>query len=275
MLNHPPTHTDYGPMAVVPASSPAGGYAQRRYRQGLRSWRRNTRSYAALLFGPLLALGAAGGILVSNRWWVWLAGVVFGAALGAWVAVRESPPAYIENWQTGAEGERKTARALSRLEPAAWHVVHDIQTGRGNYDHVIVGPPGVLLLDSKNPIGDAYTRDGRLWLRRRHDPQADKPLAAPRAAALADAARLHHDLRQLSGRASWVTAVTVLWCPFPEAICATPRHTLIHGEKLRAWLEAQPETLSPEEAKDLALAVERLATKTALPSRRRSSVMSA
>jgi hypothetical protein len=35
---------------------------------------------------------------------------------GVWIAVRGSPPAYIENWQQGAEGERKTEKALRRLD---------------------------------------------------------------------------------------------------------------------------------------------------------------
>lgn len=242
----------------VSAGSAAGGYAERRYKRGLRSWRSKTRKPATLIFGPFILLGAAGGVAAGHGW-SWLAGALFGIGAGAWVAVRESPPAYIENWQTGAEGERKTARVLRGLDTTGWTLLNDIQTARGNYDHVLVGPAGVFLLDSKNPIADAYTRDGALWLRRRHDPEADRPVPAVRAAALRSAADLHDKLKQRAGRCPWVRAVSVLWCPFKDGTCETSRHTLIHGEKLRAWLEAQPETLSAAQTRELAAAARRLA----------------
>ncbi|MTV27817.1 NERD domain-containing protein [Nitriliruptoraceae bacterium ZYF776] len=57
-------------------------------------------------------------------------------------------------WAEGAKGERRVARALERLERRGWHVVHDLTVGtRGaNIDHVVVGPPGVFVIDTK------YTR---------------------------------------------------------------------------------------------------------------------
>lgn len=61
-----------------------------------------------------------------------------------------------ELWERGAEGERRTADALTGLPPDSWTVFHDLRwPGRrfANVDHVVVGPPGVFVIDSKNWTG--------------------------------------------------------------------------------------------------------------------------
>jgi len=53
-------------------------------------------------------------------------------------------------WRVGAEGEQATARALEAL-PDGWVVIHDrrIPGGPANIDHVVVGPPGVFVVETK------------------------------------------------------------------------------------------------------------------------------
>ena len=46
-----------------------------------------------------------------------------------------------------------TAKALRGLEDEGWIVMHDLPAGRGNIDHILVGPGGVFLLDSKRLDG--------------------------------------------------------------------------------------------------------------------------
>jgi hypothetical protein len=68
-------------------------------------------------------------------------------------------------WETGAEGERVVAKALTTLEVAGWRVLHDVHwPGRpfANLDHVLVGPGGVVVLDTKNWSGRVEVRDGVL-----------------------------------------------------------------------------------------------------------------
>jgi Nuclease-related domain len=244
-------------MARHGATSTAGGYARARYERGLRSWRSAIRKYVILVFGPLILAGVAGGIAAGNRW-SWVAGAMFGLGVGAGIVIRESPPAYIENWEIGADGERKTAQALAELG-RQWTVLHDIDSGLGNYDHVLVGPAGVFVLDSKNPLGEAHIRDGAPWLRRRHDPEADRPARWLRASALDGARRLHRQLERQTKHVPWVNAVTVLWCPFPEQLSQTGRHVIVHGSQLAAWLTSLPVTLKPAELHRYATAVQALA----------------
>jgi hypothetical protein len=53
------------------------------------------------------------------------------------------------NMQRGANGEDLVAQALERF-PGEFKVINDLTTPFGNLDHVVVGPTGVFLLDTKN-----------------------------------------------------------------------------------------------------------------------------
>lgn len=121
----------------------AGTYAKDRYQRGLRKWRAANRLLLLATFGPIILAGIAV-LVVDGQFVSWCAGAVAGVALGAWIGIRESPPAYIEQWQAGAEGERKTEKALAPLKRHGWHIVHDVPTRSGNYDHIAVGPAGIF-----------------------------------------------------------------------------------------------------------------------------------
>ncbi|MBM7782181.1 nuclease-related domain-containing protein [Arthrobacter tumbae] len=68
-------------------------------------------------------------------------------------------------WQAGALGERIVAERLAELEGEGWRVLHDVHwPGRpkANLDHVLVGPGGVVVLDTKNWTGTVELRRGEL-----------------------------------------------------------------------------------------------------------------
>lgn len=70
-----------------------------------------------------------------------------------------------DTWGAGADGERRTANMLSELAPHGWFLLHDVHwPGRplANLDHVLVGPGGVVVVDSKNWSGNVEVRDGVL-----------------------------------------------------------------------------------------------------------------
>ncbi|WP_344948251.1 nuclease-related domain-containing protein [Sphaerisporangium flaviroseum] len=58
----------------------------------------------------------------------------------------------VRSWRKGAAGERRTARALRRLERAGHLVLHDraLPRGKANVDHLVIGPAGVFVVDTKN-----------------------------------------------------------------------------------------------------------------------------
>jgi hypothetical protein len=92
------------------------------------------------------------------------AGLVAAGLVGWRLRFRVSQDA--RNWQRGTQGERRTARQLNRLARHGWVVFHDLAVpdSRANADHLIIGPAGVFLADSKNWRGRlAFAHDGTLW----------------------------------------------------------------------------------------------------------------
>jgi hypothetical protein len=85
------------------------------------------------------------------------------AAAAAYWTVDElwSIPSGIRAWRTGADGEDRTARALAELEAEGYVVLHDRRKpgSDGNIDHVIVGPTGVFVVETKSYTGP-LTVDG-------------------------------------------------------------------------------------------------------------------
>lgn len=75
-----------------------------------------------------------------------------------------------ELWDQGTSGERATADVLAALPDGEWQTFHDLGwpgRSRANIDHVVVGPPGVFVIDSKNWTGTITVQDGVLRQNRR------------------------------------------------------------------------------------------------------------
>lgn len=120
-------------------------------------------------------------------------------------------PEHIDRWRRGAEGEKRTARALRPLEPNGWTIIHDLRGARGNRDHVAIAPSGdVFLLDTKAPGGNVTVAHGVLTVRWLEDPEDGyeqhlTPRMRGAAAGLAEELGRGLDWRP------WVTPVVVIW----------------------------------------------------------------
>jgi hypothetical protein len=143
-----------------------GGSAQATWRRmRAAEWVTWTRTLPWRL-AATVGIGAAGGVLGS------LLGPQLGLVLGVLAAVaagwrlgfRPSPAA--RAWRRGAAGERRTARLLGPMERHGWVVLHDLALpgSRANLDHLVIGPGGVLVIDSKQYRGRLQLDPtGRLW----------------------------------------------------------------------------------------------------------------
>jgi hypothetical protein len=88
-------------------------------------------------------------------------------------------------YEKGAEGERRTANALAMLPASGWFVLHDVRwPGKrlANIDHVVVGPGGVFVIDSKAWSGVVDVRDGVL---RQNGYKREEAVASAADAAMA------------------------------------------------------------------------------------------
>lgn len=112
------------------------------------------------------------------------------AAAWAWWNIRRSFEA-AKNVRLGLEGERAVADTLAALAEDGYQVFHDLpsQRGDGNIDHVLVGPAGVFVIETKTrrkPILNGG--DARVWydgesVRVGEGPRDTGPVAQARAAA--------------------------------------------------------------------------------------------
>jgi hypothetical protein len=59
----------------------------------------------------------------------------------------------VERRDRGAAGEEHVGGLLDELMGGQWHVIHDASLGRGNVDHILVGPPGVFTVETKSHPG--------------------------------------------------------------------------------------------------------------------------
>lgn len=60
------------------------------------------------------------------------------------------------NWAQGAEGEEVVGKVLQGLADDGWCVIHDVCFGRGNIDHVVVGPGGIFTIETKSRGGKIF-----------------------------------------------------------------------------------------------------------------------
>ncbi|MDD3183149.1 MAG: nuclease-related domain-containing protein [Alphaproteobacteria bacterium] len=55
----------------------------------------------------------------------------------------------IGNHKLGRDGEREVAHHLQNLIAKGYCILHDIDTGRANIDHILIGPSGIYTIETK------------------------------------------------------------------------------------------------------------------------------
>jgi hypothetical protein len=164
-------------------------------------------------------------------------------AAGWGLRFRPSPDAVA--WRRGAAGERRTARRLAALERHGWAVLHDLAVPRGqaNIDHLVIGPGGVFVIDSKQYRGRLQLDpSGRLWHGR-------YPLTAVLRAVSFEADRA---ARVLADPQVVVPIVAVHGAQVPWGKVVAHGVPVVSARRLPSMLRALPVVLGPERVSDLA-----------------------
>jgi len=145
-------------------ASPAGGSTRAEFeRRRQRDEERRRRARPAILaFG--IAMAVVGLLLATfgptppgpigpSYRMIYLVLVIAAAVATpvAMFALRGSTVA----WRTGAIGEELTGDLLQPLQAEGFRIIHDrlIPRSRANIDHIVVGPPGVFGVETKNYDG--------------------------------------------------------------------------------------------------------------------------
>lgn len=196
----------------------------------------------------------------SGRFLAGVSGALFGVfftvfALGGHISTFR--------WWLGAEGERLTGREIETL-PDDWHCIHDLEHVHGNYDHVLVGPPGVFLLDSKLLHGEVVAGNDRLRSGR---------VVFPGAQFRGSAAHIHAALEEsLGSRAHWVNAIVVIWGSFAQARHFEQNVAYLEGAGLVEYLKSLPERLNGPQCAAYVAALEEVRRRLAAPAPAQAAV---
>ncbi len=62
----------------------------------------------------------------------------------------------VERRDRGATAEEHVGSLLETLPVAEWRVIHDASLGRGNIDHILIGPAGVFTVETKSHPGPVH-----------------------------------------------------------------------------------------------------------------------
>ncbi len=93
----------------------------------------------------------AAGLVLGLRGWVLIA--VELAAIGVVVIADRMLAPKFDRWLQGARGEGSVGAVLDGLAGEGWLAIHDIWLGRGNVDHLVVGPGGIFTIETKSHRG--------------------------------------------------------------------------------------------------------------------------
>lgn len=121
---------------------------------GKRTAGQHAYSQARALAQRMLLIGAGALVLLLAAWLVFglsgwpLIGLELGTIAALVIVERRTDPVF-DRWLRGAEGEKRVGAILDDLAADGWHVTHDVSLGRGNIDHVLVGPGGVFTVETK------------------------------------------------------------------------------------------------------------------------------
>ena len=224
------------------------------------------RDHVDSIRGRVLALGGLG-VIVGL---IWLASgttilyfqPIFGLYLAGfsllWVAGRLLiTPQHIRSWETGADGEEKTARALESL-PASWHVLHDRKIPRSvaNIDHIVIGPPGVFVIESKDYAGDLSVAGGEIRVAGRK-----------RTAWLGEVAREAEAVNRALADAGFSIETIAVLCVHRARLPFIRRSIegveIRNGSDLVPYLTKRPATLESSVADEVAAALDRVLKRAA------------
>lgn len=196
----------------------------------------------------LLVIGCfmAGALIGRADWRISVFGTVIVTALictVGWLLNRHVDKIAEERrrFLRGAAGEHLVAWLLEDL-PDNWHIFHSVRLRpRGDHDHILLGPPGVLYVSTKNHRG-LFSRSaaGQLLYNNRPTNTIDQ--------ALAQSTDLAERLRALMGTAG-VYVIAILCVPFGFVdFTGTIRNVhVLHQDNLIDTLERLPKRLSNEQ----------------------------
>src|SRR5919201_4250434 len=157
----------------------------------------------------------------------------------------------------GVRGATANARPLRNCGSYGhgWSVWHDLADDYGNIDHLVIGPGGVFLLDSKNLWGSFSVEERVLTCHQPSVPRGDYSMPKLPGSLSAAARAVERRLKSELGWIVDVQPVVVLWADFPAEIAPLGSAHVVRGDRVAEWLRSQPKRISQEDQHAVRVAV--------------------
>lgn len=142
----------------------AGASSQAEYQRRLAAHRELVRRRRPWLLGLGAAITLVGLAFVGSEPLVgWMLLIL---AVGLVINILFTVPNHITSWSTGAAGEVRTAQFLEPLRSEGFRVLHDrrIPGSRANIDHIVIGPPGIFVVETKSFGGSLKVRGNEVYV---------------------------------------------------------------------------------------------------------------
>lgn len=164
----------------------------------------------------------------------------------------------------GAEGERSVALQLDALRTKGYEVFHDVLGDGFNIDHVLIGPAGVLTVETKTRTKPAKGEANISFDGRSVRVGGCEPSRNPVVQARAQAAWLREMLKQHAERDVFIRPVVVFpgwWVD--ETANQSSDVWVLNPDRLPAYLDREPPALSKEQQHLFATHLRRIAEQQA------------
>lgn len=205
-----------------------------------RFWLLLTMTLAFTAVALMMLVGAYG----TDLMWFGLPPLLASIQLVRVVARR------LSSVRKGRLGERLVINLLRRLPDDYW-LINDVtlEGGRGNIDHVLVGPCGVVVIETKRLAGHIRCSGDAWYVNGYRRQSVSEQVNSAAAAVRYFLAERHPQLAP-----TWVESVIVFTHPLCRLKVAWPRATVVrYSELLKVVLElAQKHRMQPKTAARLA-----------------------
>lgn len=148
-------------------------------------------------------------------------------------------------WERGAQGEAATATLLEQLAGTGWEVRNDLRLpgSVANVDHLLIGPGGVIVLDTKQYSGAVTVAKDTLWHNR-------QPRTREVAAARRHAEAVRHALA-IRDEVPVEAVMVIRGARLPAPEFQFEGLTILSPDRLLAWVDARAATCDPRQVSDL------------------------
>lgn len=189
-----------------------------------------------MLLGLLtVAVGGLVSAIFSGQWW-WA--LLAGAAIPVVDRIGWRRALSIGRAPAAGAGQERVAGLLSQLEPHGYRVLHDVDAGEGNIEHVVVGPTGVFAVGTTTYTGSAHASRSRLM-------QRGGEIHSAMEQARAEAAEVKNRLLR-AGIRSWVeSVVAVTDGRLPRGPILRPGVTVMGAEDVASFVLEGRNALAP------------------------------